>query len=272
MSIWTFEAAEIADTDDIASRPIYRTSDISEFLSFERSQKRIICGLKGTGKTLFLKLTSYHYRRMSGFTFVPATQLTERLYSIDHDFSGERAVMWASHERWKHVWRTVLAVVVLRALRQELHAEVNELFPESLGTSVGAHLSRALKTRAGGSRLFQDMFPNRLDAAVQRISQPVAVFVDNIDEAFARHAGYDLYNQSVRVDRQSGSHSYDIWLAAQLGFILAVRELSSRNSHLKLFGTVRSEAIRDNPTQTAFNPDPAREWRPGGFRLSRAGR
>jgi hypothetical protein len=253
MSVWTYEAANLADTDNIASRPIYQTSDISEFLSFERSQKRIICGLTGTGKTLFLKLASYHYRRMSGFKCIPEKQLTDRLYSLDYDFSGEKAVIWASHERWKHVWRTVLAVIVLRGIGHELHQDVIEIFPDYLETSVGAHLSRALQTRAGGSRLFHELFPNRLDAAIQRISQPVALFIDNIDEAFARHAGYDLYYQSIRADRQAGTHSYDIWLSAQIGFILAVRELSARNSHVKIFGTVRSEALRDNPTQTAFN-------------------
>jgi hypothetical protein len=253
MSVWSFEAAEITDSKDLESRPIYRTPAIQEFLRSEKSQVRIISGLKGTGKTLFLKLISHHYRRLGGVTLIPANELTERLYSIDYDFSGERAKAWAAHERWKHVWRTVLSVVVLKAVRHDLPAELLEIFPSDLGLSIGAHLSAGIRHRAVSTAKFQEYFPGRLDAAIQGIVQPVALFLDNIDEALARHAGYDLYRDSVVRQSQSGAHSYPLWLAAQLGFVLAARELTSRNAHLKLYGTVRAEAIRDNPTSTAFN-------------------
>ncbi len=77
--------------------------------------------------------------------------------------------------------------------------------------------------------------------------------MDNIDDALARHAGNDLYLGPSQVGPQTGARAYGIWLAGQLGFVLAVRELTAINSHLKLFGTVRSEAIRENSTATAFN-------------------
>ena len=130
---------------------------------------------------------------------------------------------------------------------------MTRLFPENLGTSVGAHLSRALHARAGGHRFLHELFATRLDAEIQRINQPVAVFIDNIEDAVGRHSGIDLLNYEIQAHTQSGAHSYDIWLAAQIGFISAVRELSARNAHVKIFGTVRSEAIRDNCTSTAFN-------------------
>jgi len=253
MGVWSFEAAEITNTKDLESRPIYHTPAIEEFLRFEKSQKRIISGLKGTGKTLFLKLISHHYRRIGGITCIPTSELTERLYSIDYDFSGDKAKTWASHERWKHVWRTVLSVLVLKSVKQEIPTEFLEIFPEGLGLSIGAHLSAAIRSRTVNYPKFQLLFPETLDAAIQGITQPVALFVDNIDEALARHSGYDLYRDSVEPQKQSGAHSYELWLSAQIGFLLAVRELSARNAHLKLFGTVRAEAIRDNPTPTAFN-------------------
>lgn len=253
MSVWSFEAAEIADGADIESRPIYFTPDIDDFLRFQKSPKRIISGLKGTGKTLFLKLISHHCRRLSGFTCIPTNQLTERLYSIDYDFSGERAKAWVSIERWKHVWRTVLAALVLKAVKQDVGPTLRLLFPDELGLSVGAHLTAAVRSRAVSQPQFQELFPDTLDAAIQRISQPVALFLDNIDEALARHSGYDLYRDSIERQTQLGTHSYGLWLAAQIGFVLATRELSARNEHLKLFGTIRTEALRDNPTPTAFN-------------------
>lgn len=253
MSVWSFEAAEITDVEDFESRPIYHTPAIQEFLGFQRSQVRIISGLKGTGKTLFLKLISHHYRRLGGVTLIPTTELTERLYSIDYDFSGDRARAWASHERWKHVWRTVLSVVALKAIRHDLPTELLEIFPRKLGLSIGAHLSAGIRNRAVNTAAFQEYFPAHLDAAIQGIAQPVALFIDNIDEALARHVGYDLYRDSLVRQPQSGAHSYQLWLAAQLGFVLAARELTSRNAHLKLYGTIRAEAIRDNPTPTAFN-------------------
>lgn len=252
MGVWSFEAADISDADELATRPIYRTPAIDAFLGFEKSQKRIISGLKGTGKTLFLKLISHHYRR-SGITAIPRLELTERLYSIDHDFSSERAKVWASHERWKQVWRTVLAVVVLKAVGRQLPSEIIEIFPEGLGLSVGSHLSAAVRNRAVHARHFQEVFSDKLDAEFQTVNQAVAVFVDNVDEALARHSGYDLYRASLEPRSQEGAHSYALWLSAQIGFILAVRELTARNAHVKLYGTVRAEAIRDNPTPTAFN-------------------
>ncbi len=253
MNVWNFEAAEIIDGQDLESCPIYRTPDIDEFLGGERSKKRIISGLKGTGKTLFLKMISYQYRHLGGVTLIPTTELTERLYSIDYDFSDKKARSWSSHERWKHVWRTVLSVVVLKAIRHSFPSEILEIFPDNLGISIGAHLSAAIQSREIDTSRFQELFSKMLDAAIQAINQPVALFVDNIDEAFARHSGYDLHRDAIDRQSQSGSHSYELWLSAQIGFMLAVRELTTRNAHLKLFGTVRSEAIRDNPTSTAFN-------------------
>jgi hypothetical protein len=255
VDVWGFDAAALAETDDIDGRPVYKTSDIEAFLNFERSDRRVIAGLKGTGKTLFLKLTSHHYRRSlsHGFTLIPAEQLTERLYSVDHDFSAEKATVWGSPERWKHVWRTVLSVVVLKALRAPIAPEVIDLFPGHLGFSIGAHLSVAVKSRAVATQRFQELFSDHLDAGVQAISHGVAVFVDNIDEALARHAGRALEQHIVDPRPQSGTHSYDIWRSAQIGFLLATRELTDRNSHLKIYGTVRTEAIRDNPEPTAFN-------------------
>lgn len=252
MSVWSFEAGDITDRD-LGTCPIYRTPAIDEFLYFERSQKRIISGLKGTGKTLFLKLISKHYRELGGFTLIPATQLTERLYSIDYDFSSDKARAWASHERWKHVWRTVLSVVILKAVKKHIPSSILDIFPESLELSIGGHLSAAIKSREVNDPKFQELFPGMLDSSIQGINQPVALFLDNIDEAFARHSGHDLYIYSTKPQPQLGTHLYDIWIAAQLGFILTIRELSDRNDHLKLFGTVRTEAIRDNPTPTAFN-------------------
>lgn len=252
MGVWGFEAGDITDTKDLESRPIYRTPDIEDFLRFEKSQVRIISGLKGTGKTLFLKLISHHHRS-KGVTCVPKTELTERLYSIDYDFSGERAKAWASHERWKHVWRTVLSVIALKSIGKDIPDKLLEIFPDNLGLSIGSHLSAAIKNRAVNLQQFQQLFPEILDSAIQRIAQPVALFVDNIDEALARHSGYDLYRDFKYPQAQSGAHSYGLWLSAQIGFILAVRELTFRNAHLKLYGTVRTEAIRDNPTATAFN-------------------
>ncbi|RJQ78938.1 MAG: hypothetical protein C4519_11345 [Desulfobacteraceae bacterium] len=253
MSIWSFEAVEIADSEDVEARPIYYTPAIKSFLKFEKSQIRIISGLKGTGKTLFLKLVSYHYRRIGGVTLIPTTQLTDRLYSIDYDFSGERAKAWATPERWKHVWRTALSVIILKAIKKEVPTKLLEIFPENLKLSVGAHLTAAIRNRTVKAPDFQELFPMMLDAPLQGINQPVALFVDNIDEAMARHCGYDLYYASLNQSTQSGAHSYDLWLSAQIGFILAVRELTARNSHLKLFGTVRAEAIRDNQSPIAFN-------------------
>jgi hypothetical protein len=253
MGVWSFEAAEIADREDLESRPIYRTPAIEAFLHSEKSTKRIISGLKGTGKTLFLKVISHHYRRLGGVTLIPKNQLTERLYSIDYDFSGEKAKAWASNERWKHVWRTVLSVLVLKAVGQAVPPQLQTIFPDTLGLSVAGHLSAAIRSRAVSLEKFQQLFPEILDSPIQSITQPVALFLDNIDEAFARHSGYDLYLDSVQPQRQLGAHSYRLWLSGQIGFVLALRELSARNEHLKLFGTVRSEAIRDNPTPTAFN-------------------
>jgi hypothetical protein len=148
MSVWNFEAADIRDVDDLLSTPIYHTPAIDEFLAQDRSQQRILSGLKGTGKTLFLKLVSQRYRQGGGVTCVPATELTEKLYSIDHDFSSDTARYWSSHEVWMYVWRTVLAVVALKASKQELPRSISEMFPDSLELSVAAHLSVAMRTRA----------------------------------------------------------------------------------------------------------------------------
>jgi hypothetical protein len=252
MTVWSYDAADL-DHTKLDDRPIYETPDIRRFLAFEKSEKRIISGLKGAGKTLFLKLISNNCRKRGGFTLIPTTELTERLYSIDHEFSGDKIKSWVSSERWKHVWRTVLSVVVLKAVSYRLPNSVLDLFPDSLGISVGAHLSAAIKSRAGSSPGFQEIFPNHLDKGIQSITHAVALFVDNIDEAFSRHAGYDLYQDSIERHSQTGAHSYDLWLSAQIGFLLATRELTDRNSHLKLFGTVRTEAVRDNPLPIAFN-------------------
>ena len=255
MDVWNFEAAQITDKQDVESRPIYLTPAIKEFLRFQdqRTQLRVISGLKGTGKTLFLKLISHYYRHhLGGVILIPAGALTERLGSIDYDFSSEKAKAWASHERWAYVWRTVLSTVILKAVGHELPAQLMKVFPDTLKLSIGAHLSAAIRCRAANTADFQEFYQSMLDAPIQGISTPVALFLDNIDEALGRHVGYDLYCSQSGSQPQSGTHSYDLWVAAQLGFVSAARELTSRNAHLKLYGTVRAEAIRGNRMATAF--------------------
>jgi hypothetical protein len=256
MSVWSFEAAYITDTKDLESCPIYLTPEISAFLRSpdERSQLRVIGGLKGTGKTLFLKLISHHYRQLGGVTLIPKEPLTERLYSIEYDFSKDRAQTWASPERWDHIWRTVLSTVILKAVKHSLPSEVLEIFPsDKCGLSIGGHLSEAIRSRAANAIASQSLFSDYLDDPIQNISGPVALFLDNIDEALGKHVGIELLRSSTRGQSQSGTHSYELWVAAQIGFIIAVHELTSRNAHLKIYGTVRAEALRDNRSPTAFN-------------------
>lgn len=253
MSVWTYEATMITDAADLVRLPIYHTPSISSFLNFDKSQVRIISGLKGTGKTLFLKLASHHYRRLGGVVTIPTNELTERLFSIDHDFSSHNFARWTSHETWKHIWRSVISIVALKSINISLPKEVLNHFPESLELSIGSHLSAAIKSRVLRTSEFQTIYSESIDPALLAIDRSVAIFIDNIDEAFARHSGLDLKQYSQGGKFQTGHHSYDLWVAAQIGFMQAVRELSARNAHLKVFGTIRAEAIRDDQTSTAFN-------------------
>ncbi|MBN1243830.1 MAG: hypothetical protein JXA15_14100, partial [Spirochaetales bacterium] len=69
------------------------------------------------------------------------------------------------------------------------------------------------------------------------VTAPIAIFIDNIDEYFNKHLD-PAASESV-----AGALEPELWYTAQMGLVLSFFNLHKFNHHVKLFASIRKEAI-----------------------------
>jgi hypothetical protein len=255
MNAWNFDADSIRLQDDLANFTLIQNTTVAEYVNnYTSDSKFFVVATKGVGKTLLLKYKSIQYRNKTvGFHFVPPNELCEKLTAIQSDiaFGQDELAIFTERDNWQDIWSVCLISVVLKRLKLPVPRPLDEVIGN--GTLVDDVLNAFLRSRRSlyqFTRLLNtDLFP-----ALEGIRSQVAVFLDNVDEAMDRHVGTTLERARIRKGLSLGAVSEKIWINAQLGLIDAIKAIHFRNSHVKIFASIRLEAFnadtRPNHTQT----------------------
>ena len=253
MNAWNTDADAIQISTQGWQNLIVANEEIKDFLSVGQGDRKFfIVAPKGFGKTLLLKAKSQKYRESnvgSGYTFIPQTQLCEKMTKATANFTTQELNQYKNLDIWEEIWKLSLLILIIRNVKElSLPAPLSQLIGKA--NTLSNILEIILQNR-NDLYLFLKLVPSELRPQVQQLHHQVAVFIDNVDEAFDAHVG-DSYrdHHDHFTDRETLSPS--VWINAQLGLIQAVKDICLPNKHIKIFVALRSEAYDRNQKATDY--------------------
>lgn len=245
MKAWTIDAGNI-DLGEISIKDLpnfmVATPEIRDFLSMG-TDKMFIVAPKGLGKTYLLKIKSQLYRdKAQGFKFIPNNSLCERFVSNEITFSEKDLLKFNERAVWKKTWELCLYTLILRHFNTDaIPNELVDVIGEDTG-SLGEILGMFLQHRGKIEKL-HNYVASHLKPAIRKLkdnstANQIAIFIDNVDEAFDNYVGFEAA-------RNGNIVSADLWINAQLSLLSVSKDLCAINSHIKIYLTIRSEAYNN---------------------------
>lgn len=245
--LWMPDAAKIASQEGFLD-VVLRKDNIPHYLDTvgEGDNLFFLIGPKGSGKTHLLLCKSYQYHHSEkgkGYRFnVDSRQLVEYAEFQRNTLSEEDLEKFRNPELWKSIWALCLLIIAFKSAEIQLDSKINRRIESLLGesTRISAMLTNVFKNRKKVSELIN--LSGELSAQAHLIKSGVAIFIDNVDQAFediileARER-YGTKTQSIEA-------AVETWVNAQMGLLDAVYTLCTQHDHLKIFVTIRLEAFR----------------------------
>jgi hypothetical protein len=273
---WIYDAQNSADP---LNQTFVETPEISEFL--RRDSIFCLVAPKGMGKTLVLQRKSQLIRESANNAlFFPQFELIEKFDRLGVDFSEGTLAQFSTPGMWKTLWATAIATTVI----YRSHLSLPNAYAKALGVTeqlseppdlraprtVESFLLQLLNERYV---VYKDIYPVTLKPLLGTLDQNAYVFLDSIDEAFEKHAGYALrsyervrgkstmvfssFNERQEAElesdedesdfdqgaHQGGALSEKVWISAQLGLLAAQRDLHNASRRVRVYSGLRKEAI-----------------------------
>ena len=245
MCIWNVEADIIDFDDNDIMSLVFINQYIDDFLRAKDSMGIAAC--KGMGKTFLLKA-----KRMKMMDENPGilTLPTDRLV----DVSGTIAIgttqrnFLSSYNNWVALWISCISIYLLsldifKSLISE--SEYNHFdkciqdLLDSNNIGIFSVLHKVLSYNSKEKLNKVVMASSLLFDYSQRINKAVAIYVDKLEEPFNR-GYYSIPGASKSVE---GNYNSSIWAYAQLSFAEAVYAFYSSRHHIKIFYSIRREAL-----------------------------
>lgn len=250
MRAWTVDADDIRVAEDFDSALLHRTPEIDDFLS-QGSDKFIVIGTKGFGKTLLLKAKRVLHQS-GGSVCLPERSLLDK--PIGDKVFGKEAIALYSESPlwWSKVWLTSIALATLKRLDRvaglEVSPRLKSLLVDPDLRGVIDHFVRLLDFTPGELQRCANDTDGHLVPRLRAIDVPVAIFIDSVDEYFNKHIESGAGRASA-----AGELAPNIWYFSQLGLVEVGYQLRRINHHLKVFGAVRKEAYLKLPESTVMS-------------------
>lgn len=251
MRAWTVDADDIQIAEDFESALLHRTPWIEDFLAHGRDTKFVVIATKGFGKTLLLKAKRILYQEEAGRLCLPQNALLDKPVG-DKIFRRDMAAMLGrSTEPWTKLWRTAIAVAVLKqrhmvdrlSVNPRLHAIVED---DNLRGVIDVFVNLLDLSRSDLYKCANDT-ETRLIPRLRTINTPVAIFIDGVDEYFNKHI-----QAPTSYGGDAGELSPNIWYYSQMGLVEVAYQLHRICHHLKIFAAVRKEAFAKLGDATAM--------------------
>ncbi|MCB0706793.1 MAG: ATP-binding protein [Saprospiraceae bacterium] len=226
---------------DNPQNSLYINEAIKRYLgTTERDEIFFLVGPKGIGKTTLLRQKSHLYRQKPGMKFnANSNELVEYLTASPPSFSKDELLKFKSLDLWERIWRYCLRIIALKtADLTEVSKEVRPLLTNSL--RITSLLQNLLSSR---EEIFKTLeyYEQFLMNDVGKIQSGVAIFIDNVDQAFDRILRN--YHHSDNFYKGRNSPTAELWVNAQIGLLSAAYDLNCDLSHIKIFATCRREAF-----------------------------
>jgi len=238
MAIWSKEADTISITSNWDEVPLYINKNLNMFLN--SGSKHFIVAPKGYGKTLLLKAKSQKYRE-DGLTsqFYPSNLLCEKIGTGVNvkNFRLEDVIKFQEISQWEILWDLSLSIIILQSVKKEIPEEISEMIGEA--NSISDIISIFLHERSSIYKL-QAFLPKFLRPSIRNLRESISLFIDNIDEAFVDHEPVKPNNKILKEKLSV------VWRNAQLAFIESTKRVHGLNSHIKIFGSIRLEALESS--------------------------
>ncbi|MBS0639715.1 MAG: hypothetical protein JSS43_07580 [Proteobacteria bacterium] len=271
MRAWTVDADDIRVADDFSEALLHRTPEIDGFLRPDRDDKFIVIGTKGFGKTLLLKAKRILIQRESKAACLPAGALLDKPIG-DKIFSREQLAFFiVSPLPWSKIWLTAIALAVLKQHRVlddlRVGPALSGLVADQQLHGVIDHFVRLLEFTPSDLQRCGTDTDGHLVPRLRALKEPVAIFIDGVDEYFNKHVEGLTSHPSV-----TGELSPNVWHFAQLGLVEVAYQLRRINHKIKVFAAVRKEAYarlakttvmsqqyRGSAVDIAYSPQSLRE-------------
>lgn len=245
MCIWSVEADIFNFDSNSIMNILYTNRQVDAFMKANNSMGIAAC--KGMGKTFLLKAKRLQMMNDKSILILPKDRMV--------DASGPIALekihvkFLSSYSNWVSIWTSCISIYLLSLeefadLRKSENIEA--LLPESvvkllnkqyIGVFNVLHVMLTLKSKKALNEFVKAA--TILFDIVQKINKQVAIFVDKLEEPFNR-GYYAIPGANLAAQ---GNYNASIWAYAQLSFAEAVYMLYSSRNHIKIFYSIRKEAL-----------------------------
>lgn len=264
MSVWT-EDADVIRFGEKSLKIVYKNQIIKDFLQSNRIFG--IAGTKGQGKTFLLKVKRSNFQGKtendedgsSYITCFPSNMMTDTLDSAitTPSLNNESFIINKSlnsflkdYKVWVEMWKISVAVTIITS------KEFSHLFIEKDYKPLNK-LSKSLlslnNTKSRPCLIFSHLLDlnikefavimqdaNHFMHLLDKVNSAVYIFIDKVEQAFS--AEIEKYaSQKNTIYQQSISY----WQYAQYSLADAAYQLFTFNTHIKVFYTIRHEALLD---------------------------
>jgi hypothetical protein len=230
---------------------IFENQRIQDYLKIgDRDHQFILVGRKGLGKTLLLRRKSYLYRNhYEGDIQYNSedSELTENLDITYNTLSREELLKFRNYALWERIWKFILSIVALRIYGLD-DPWLNRMSNNST-SRISALLVEILNNRGIVEKYLGHL--EELAANINQIQSGVAIFIDDVDQAFEQILK-DKHSRDF-VAEDGNIPAVEIWTNVQAGLVSAIYALNRQNSHIKIFATIRSEAFYNIPSANFQN-------------------
>ena len=208
------------------------------FLDKDNSIQSFVVATKGIGKTILLKMKR---EAMASFVMIPESGIDK--FAFSDNLSRDSVELFRDLRNVESIWSIAVIMSTLRRINHRFPDGALCHFLEGLyGNrqigSVSEYFSYLIHAdRDDYFRAKADLESVLVPAYKRAVSTPIAIFIDNIDEYFNKHLDPGA-TESV-----AGALEPELWYTAQMGLVLSFFSLHKFNHHVKLFATIRKEAL-----------------------------
>lgn len=251
MCVW-IEDADGIRWDGKQLKMIYTNQRINDYLNSNR--KLGIAATKGQGKTFLIKVKRAKYQSLNGVedgTNIACFPKNDMVDTLDSSVEVNRSLnkVLSEYSTWVKLWKVSIAVTIITSddfcnlFAQKdfdlLSCETKHLFKiDNKKCRPSTILSYLLGLHYNDLKeILEDTL--KIIYLLDRICSGVYIFIDKVDQAFS----LNVYRTKGKNNARNASY----WQYCQYGLANAAYDLVSNiNVHIKVFYTIRHEALIDS--------------------------
>ena len=212
--------------------------EMRDFLDKDNSIQSFVVATKGIGKTILLKMKR---ESMASFLMIPESGIDK--FAFSDNLSRDSVELFRNLSNIESIWSIAVIMATLRRVQYafaqgEICHFLAGLYSKRQVSSVSEYFSHLIHAnRDDYFRAKSDLESVLVPAFKRAVTMPIAIFIDNIDEYFNKH----LDPQAA--ESVAGVLEPELWYTAQMGLVLSFFNLHKFNHHVKLFASIRKEAL-----------------------------